>query len=45
MNILRDDFESIEKEGILLSGSTTYAHDKERIKKKKNRLFKFRIFN
>lgn len=35
MDNLRDDFEIIEREAILLSGTTTYAHDKKRIKKRK----------
>lgn len=32
---LRDDFESIENEAILLGGCTTYAYNKKRIKKRK----------
>lgn len=32
---LRDDFESLENEAILLGGCTIYAYDKKRIKKRK----------
>ncbi|CAI6361401.1 unnamed protein product [Macrosiphum euphorbiae] len=35
---LRDDFESIENEAILLSGCTTYEYDKKRFKKRKQRV-------